>query len=97
MPALATRMSGGLSWSSVAASALADRLFAGDVDLDGDGVAQGSGGLLGAVDVAVPQRHAAAAAGDLGRAGKADAARAAGHDGRAILEQRRLHGCLPNP
>jgi len=39
----------------------------------------------------------AAAAGDLGGTGQPDAARAAGHDGCPILEQVRLHTCLPNP
>jgi hypothetical protein len=44
-----------------------ERLLAGDVDLDGDRVtrclAQGGGGLPGAVEVAVPQGETAAAGG----------------------------------
>ena len=65
-------------------------MLAGDIDLDGDRVAQRGGGLPGAVHVAIPQRDAAAAGGDFRSAGEADAARAAGHDGGAALEQIRL-------
>ena len=79
------------------------RVRVGDVGLDQRAVGATSGsdqalGLVGSVGIgAIVDRHARAAAAEMGANGPAQAARAAGHQGRAARKILTGHGSVPSP